>query len=340
MKLSEASKKLKFTHRSVEKLKWGVAGCGLFAERTFLPSLQMLKKSKLVSVYSSDISRAKFIADKFAAKKAFSNFDEFLKSDINAVYISGRNSDHHWQVIKAAQAGKHILCEKPLALNSLQAAEMVEVCEKNNVFLAVDYVFRFHPLILKAKELIKNELIGKIISISADFNIMLPPGENFRYQKNLSGGGALRDLGTHMIDLLRFFGGEIEQITGFTDNVIFKGEVDDFSAGIAKFKNSGYGRFCVSFNSEKAFNRIEILGYKGSIAIENVIVRKHIPAKLIIDLVGEKKKAFRGRTPKMLLLLKEFQNSILKGEYPKPAGKEGVINMEIMERLEKLNGIN
>lgn len=337
MKLSEASKKLKITGRGTARLKWGIAGCGAYAERTFLPTLQMLKKSRLVSVFSSDVSRAKFIADKFAAQKAYSDFDEFLKSDIDVVYISSKNSDHYWQVIKAAEAGKHILCEKPLALNSKEAADMIKACEKNNVFLSINYVYRFHPLVIKAKELIRNELIGKIISITASYNIKLPPSGNFRYKKEQSGGGALRDLGTHVIDLLRYFGGEISDITGYYDNVIYNSEVDDFAAGIVRFEKSGYGIFNVSYNSEKAFNRIEIIGYKGTIAIENLIAKKHITPKLVIDLIGENKKAFRKRTPKLTPLLKEFQNSIVKGIQPKPTGQDGLLNMEIMEKFEKQN---
>src|SRR5690606_3268170 len=115
------------------------------------------------------------------------------------------NAHHYEQVIKAAKAGKHILCEKPLSITSSAAEEMVKACEENNVQLAVNYVYRFNPLVLKAKELIDKEYIGKLVSINLSFNINFYPDDNFRYEKALSGGGALRDLGTHMIDLLRFF---------------------------------------------------------------------------------------------------------------------------------------
>jgi predicted dehydrogenase len=268
----------------------------------------------------------------FGAEKAFNDYSEFLKSNIDVVYISSRNSDHHWQVIEAAQAGKNILCEKPLALSYSQAKEMVDVCEENNVELAVNYVFRFHPLIYKTKELLKNQVIGKIISISADFNTHYPPDNNYRFQKE-HGGGALFDLGTHMIDLLRYFGGEISSISGFADNVVYKSDVDDFSTGIVKFQNGGYGAFNVSFNSKIPVNKIEILGLNGIINIDNRAGKKRVSSKLTIEISGEAKKTFRKRSNMQLNLLRAFQKSIMTKKHVHVSGREGMRNLKIMEDL-------
>ena len=316
------------------KLKWGVAGCGRFAEQTFLPTFKLLRKSVVTSLYSSDIKRAKSLADKFGIEKHFNNYDEFLKSDIGAVYISSANVNHYQQVIKAAKAGKHILCEKPLAMNLSEAEEMVKTCEPNNVQLSINYVYRFHPLIIKSKEIITNQMLGKIVSINLSFNIDAPPGSNFRFTKSQSGGGALRDLGTHMIDLLRYFGGEIVSINGVVDNVIYKSEVEDFSCAIVKFENGGYGFFNVSFNNKKAFNRIEILGHKGAISLDNLIGGRLHTAKLTILLDGEAKKAFRKRGNRQFNLLKSVQNSFLNNQTPLVTGYDGLINMKLMEELE------
>ncbi len=333
MKLIKEKKKIPIP-KSLKRVRWGVAGCGHFLENTFLPTLQQAKRSQLVSVYSSDPERANFITSKFAAESAFSDYDEFLKSDFDVLYVSSANAHHYEQVIKAAKAGKNILCEKPLAVTSQQAEEMVKVCEENNVFLSVNYVYRFHPLIVKAKDLIDNHLLGKVLSISTQFNIDFPPNDNFRFKKKLSGGGALRDLGTHMIDLLRFFGGEITEIKGFLDNAIYTSEVEDFAAGLVKFEKGGYGSFQVSYSSKKSFNRIEITGYKGSISIENLVGKKNVPAKLIIDLDGESKKIFRKRANKLLYLIRSIQKTFFKKQPLKVTGMDGYINLKLMEELE------
>ena len=320
--------------RKAKRIKWGVAGCGRYSELTFIPVLEFLRKSSLESLFSNSPKRAKELYDKYGATSHFSNYDEFLKSDINAVYIGSVNADHYEQVKKAAEAGKNILCEKPLAISSSQAEELVKICEKNNVLLAVNYVHRFHPLVLKAKEIIDSQMLGKLTSIHMNFNIDIPPSNNFRFNKDLSGGGALRDLGTHLIDLMRFFGGEIQTIDGVMDNIIYKSEVEDFVSAIIKFKSNGYGHFCVSFNNKKGFNRIEILGHKGAISIDNLIGKKNVSAKLNILLEGEGRKAFRKRGNKLLYLLKSVQNSFLKNEQPMITGYDGLINLQLMEELE------
>src|SRR5690606_4151381 len=264
--------------------------------------------------FSHDQKRAKEISGKLGVN-GFSNYDEFLKSDINAVYISSANHHHYEQVIKAAKAGKNILCEKPIALNSAEAEEIVRVCEENEVLFAVNYVFRSHPLIIKAKEILSSRMLGKLISVQLNFNINFSPDENFRFVKE-KGGGALRDLGTHMIDLIRFFGGEVSSISEVVDNLIYKINVDDFAAGILKYENSGYGYFNVSFNSKKAFNRIDIIGHSGAISIENLIGVKHLPAKITIQLDGEAKKTFMKRSNKLVQHIKSVQSSFLNNQTP------------------------
>mgnify|MGYP001161925488 CR=1 FL=1 len=322
--------------RERKKLKWGIAGLGRFAEHSFIPALAHLRKSRLVSVYSHDINRSKEIAEKSGCPGFYNNYDDFLASDIDVVYVASANHNHYEQVIKAVRAGKHVLCEKPLAIDSKQAEEMVKAAADNNVQLAVNYVFRVHPLILKAKELLDAQKLGKLISIQLNFNIDFPPGTNFRHVKEY-GGGALRDLGTHMIDLLRFFGGEIESINGVVDNMVYKSDVDDFASAIVKFKESGYGYVNVSFNNKKAFNRIDILGHSGAVSIENLIGAKFVPSKLTILIDGEAKKAFMKRANKLLLFLKSVQKSFLANETPLVTGEDALINIKLMEQLESQN---
>lgn len=317
-----------------KKIKWGVAGCGRFTENSFIPTAKLLRRSIVTSVFSKNAERAKNISQKFGIENHFSNYDDFLKTDINTIYIGSNNADHYHQVIKAAEAGKHIFCEKPVALNSKQAEEMVEACNKNNVQFAVNYLHRFHPLAVKAKELIKDQKLGKLVSINLNFNINLAPSSNFRFKKEVSGGGALRDLGTHMIDLLRYFGGEIMYIKGMIDNLVYQSEVDDFSLGVAKFKKEGYGVFNVSFNTIRSFNRIEILCHKGAISIENLIGRKLLGPKLTILLEGETKKSFRKRGNKLLYVLRSVQKSFINNETPQVTGEDGLINLKLMEELE------
>jgi len=325
-------KNLSLTRRLTRKLNWGVAGLGGFAEKSVLPTLKLLTKSKIVALYSHNLKRAETLGVQYSARY-FNDFDEFLNSGIDVVYIASSNDFHFEQTIKSAEAGKHILCEKPLAVNSQEAREMVRVCKEKNVFLSVNYVYRFHPLVRKAKELLEKGMLGQIISISASFNIDYPPNENYRFRRS-AGGGPLRDLGSHVINLLTYFGGDVIDIKGYMDNVIYKSEVEDFATGIFKFEHGGYGQFNVSFNSAKAPNSLVIQGHRGFITIENMIANKFKPVKLTINMEGETRKTFRRKANKFLIRMRNFQKSILNGEEPEVTGEEGVKNIELMEKFE------
>ncbi len=314
------------------KLKWGVAGGSRITEQRFIPTIKTLKRSSLTAIYSSSLTRAKALAEKSLTAKPYSDFDEFLNQDINALYIAGTNDTHYEQVIKAAKAGKHILCEKPVAMTAEEAKEMYKVCNENNVLYAVDFIFRYHPLTIKAKELITAQLIGKIVSVSTDFFIDFPPTDNYRFSVE-RGGGALRDLASHLIDLQRFFGGEIEDICGYSGSVVYKTPVDDFSTGSIKFKNGGYGKFSVGFNAKLAPNRIEIVGHQGSICIENLLGSEK-PSKLVINVKDEPKRVFRKRANKFLRMMRSVQHSFITGKEPVANGLDGLINMQLLEEFE------
>lgn len=319
--------------KGITRLKWGVAGLGSFAEHSVIPAFRMVQKADVAAVYSGSPARAKAIADRFSIPASFTSFEEFLASGIQAVYIGSANDDHHWQVIQAARAGKHILCDKPLALTSAQAMEMRDVCVASGVQCAVNFVYRYHPLVIKAKELIEQGMIGKIISVRADFQVNVTPSDNYRYKKE-SGGGALRDLGPHMLDVCRFLGGEISSIQGHTAKMVYQTEVDDYAAGSMKFANGGTGYFSVAFCVPRGFNRIEIVGSKGSISVENLVARRLMAGKLTILLEGEYKKVFNKRANKLLRLLKSVNRSFLKNEVPSVTIDDGVINMKLIEMVE------
>ncbi len=319
-------------------MKWGIAGCGYFAENSVIPAIKLLRRNRIAAVFSNSLDRARNLSQKFSIKDYTNDYDKFLAGDFNALYVTSANKDHYRQVIQAAQAGKHIICEKPLAMNSVQAREMVQVCKENKVKLSIGYVQRFHPLTIKAKEILDHGMIGKLVLVNVSQSMNYPPGDNFRFKKENSGGGALRDVGTHCIDLLRYFGGEINQIKGFIDNVIYQSEVEDFSSANVKFKNGSYGNFYASYCISKPINRIEIIGYKGTLIIENLIGKRFDYAKLIISIDGQTKKAFRRRGNKLVNLLKNFQSSVLKGTPLLVNGEDGLINLQLMEELEKSCG--
>lgn len=325
---------IRLTKRT-KKLRWGIAGLGRFSEGILIPALQDVRRARITSVFSNTATRAKQIAEKFSIPSFYNSYEEFLKSDIDAVYIGSANADHHKQVLLAARAGKHILCDKPLSLTAAEADEMVAVCKEHNVRFAVNYVYRFHPLAEKARHLIQNQTIGKLLSIDAHFNIQFLPGDNFRYSRQKSGGGAIRDLGTHLLDLFRYLNGEMTPLGAVVEASVYKTEVDDFATALLRFERGGTAYLNVAYCAARATNRIEIIGHKGTIVIDNLIYNaKYFSPKMTILLEGEAKKAFRKRSNKLLRLLKATNSAFLANHEPPVTGADGAVNMRLLEQIE------
>jgi len=319
----------------MKKVMWGIAGLGNFAESGFMPAFNLLRRARLLSVYSGDIHRAKTFADRFGAATHFDNYDSFLDSGIDAVYIAGTNSTHYLQAKKALLAGKFVLCEKPITNSAEEAAELHSLAQEPGRIFTINYTYRYHPFIITAKDLLDNHKLGKILNIQADFNVDLVPGSNFRYDKGLAGGGALRDLGTHMIDTYRFLMGEITDISGYLDNLVYKADVEDFATAIVKFENGSYGNFTVSYAAKKSINSLKIIGHKGSLRIDNLIGMRYSSSKLTISLEGEAQKVFRKRANKLYRLLRDVNTSFINKVQPQITSYDGLANLRLMETLER-----
>ncbi|KAF0151524.1 MAG: oxidoreductase [Ignavibacteria bacterium] len=326
--------KIKLPSPIPRRLKWGVAGCGNYTVEYFLPALQFVQRSKIVSLFCNNLNRAKDIASKFSTANTFDDYDLFLNSDIDSVYISGVNTNHYELVNKAAIAKKNILCELPISVTLEQAEKMIQVCNENKVHLIVNFLHRFHPQVQKVRELLEKQIVGKIVSISASYHSDFPQANIFRTKKELS-SGALHDLGAQMIDLLHYFGGEIVETKTFIDNVVYKSEMEDFASALVKFKNGGYGNFSVSYDCKKLNNRIEVVGQYGSIIIENFFGKKNAVSKLIIDLNGEGRKVFRKRMNNFAVMLRSVQKSFIKNELAHLSTEDFLADFKIIDEIIK-----
>ncbi len=321
--------------RLPKKIKWGVAFNKNFDVESFFSAIQLLTKSKVTSVYSNGINEAKSIAEKYGVVNYFNNINEFLKSEYDIVYLADNSNDFFENLNLFINNNKNVLCEKPSAISYNQSLEIEKKISEFGQKVIVNYSHRFNPLVIKAKELIDKQVVGKVHSISATYHIDFLPDESSIYKSKLSGISALRDLGHQMIDLLQYLGDEIIDIKYYTDKLIYKNPQNDFLTASLKFKNNCYGNLSVSYLSKKSINRIEILGHNGSIIIENIFDKKKAPTLLTIDLLGERKKIFRKKVNKTLMMLKNAQKSFLKNEKITIPFSEVTKNIYIIEQIEK-----
>ena len=184
------------------KIRIGIIGCSTIAKSSTIPAILKSVNCKLAFVGSRSKDKAKKIAHEFECEK-YGSYEDVLDDDsIDAVYISTPVGTHEEWVIKSAQTGKHILCEKSSTTSFDSAKKMISVCKENNVRLMEGFMFRFHPSHRKVNEFINDGTIGKIFSFSSKYGFPPISKDNIRYDKSL-GGGILNDAGCYPINASR-----------------------------------------------------------------------------------------------------------------------------------------
>ena len=260
---------------TMNKVKWGVIGCGGIADRRTIPGMLMSQNAILTAVMDRNGLLAREVAKKYNITHVCESVEELLTKDIDAVYIATPVFCHKEQAIAAMRAGKHVLLEKPVGLNVEEAKEIRDVAATERVKLGVAMMMRFHTYHQAIKDLIEEEKLGDIVSIRMQFSCWYPKIEgSWRQNKKLGGGGALIDLGVHCIDLVRYITAmEVYGITAVCDTLTFDYEVDDSASLILKMDNGAHAYVDVNFNipDDVAQSRLEIYGTKGSIIADGTL---------------------------------------------------------------------
>ena len=181
-------------------VRWGILGPGSIARR-FAGQLPSSATGRLVAVASRDGGRAAAFADEFGADRSFDSYEALLADpEVDAVYIATPHTRHAEWVIKAARAGKHILCEKPLAPSPAFAMAAVDAAKENGVALLEAYMYRFHPQIVRVLDLVATGAIGRIQHVEAGFAFAIPRNDGRLFRSDLAGGGIL-DVGCYPASL-------------------------------------------------------------------------------------------------------------------------------------------
>jgi len=232
-------------------VRWGIIGCGSIATHAICPALRWSRLTTLEAVASRSIEAAREKAREIKAERAWGSYAELLEDPaVDAVYIGLPNGLHEEWTIRAAQAGKHVLCEKSLALNSAAARRMVEACRDANVLLMEGFMYRHHPQWDVVRSLIKDGKIGEMTMVRAGLFGQLSDTSNHRWSATL-GGGALYDVTCYAVNVARMlFGREPISVIAIADNSTREG-VDRTSAALLDF---GYGRMAVGTGSLATFN--------------------------------------------------------------------------------------
>src|SRR6266702_735145 len=249
-----------------QKVKWGVLGAASIAVRKVIPAMQRGEWSPVTAIASRDLNKAKDAASKLGIEKAYGSYEELLADqEIEAIYNPLPNHLHVPWSIKAAEAGKHVLCEKPLSLSVAEAKSLLAVRERTGVKIGEAFMVRTHPQWLRSQELIASGRIGPLRSIFGYFSYFNRDAENIRSRPEWGGGG-LMDIGCYPIFISRFiFVEEPLRVLGLMERDP-EMKIDRMTSALLEFP-SGHSVFTCA-TQLAAYQRMQFLGTQGRIEIE------------------------------------------------------------------------
>lgn len=255
-------------------LRWGIIGCGDVAERKGGPALYGVEGSELVAVMRRDIEKAADFGRRHGAKRWYNKAEDLLKDpEINAVYVATPVVLHRDYTIQAAEAGHHVMCEKPMAMNAAQCREMIAACRDNGVKLMVAYYRRTYPIVQKMRQLLKEGVIGDPmlvrINLTGYYN---PRGSQrcsvspaWRTDPEIAGGGVMFDVGSHRLDVMVYLLGGVEQVVAFVENLHGGYRVEDSAVLSMKLANGMHGVANFNWNVGGKADEFELYGTEGKI---------------------------------------------------------------------------
>jgi glucose-fructose oxidoreductase len=319
-----------------KRIRYAVAGQGYIAQAAVLPAFEnAAKNSELVALISDDPAKLAKLARRYDVKHTYdySEYDKCLRSgDVDAVYIALPNHMHQEYTVRAAEAGIHVLCEKPMALTAGECQTMIQACRQNRAKLMIAYRLHFEKSNLKAIQLTQSGKLGELRLFSSVFTMQVKEG-NSRLQRAL-GGGTLYDIGIYCINAARYLFQD-EPVKVFanrasSDDVRFS-EVEEMVSASFVFPKDRLATFVCSFGASDV-STYQIVGTRGDLVVNNAYEYSSAITHTLTIQGKEKRRTFAKRdqfAPELIY----FSECILEDKEPEPSGAEGMADIRVINGL-------
>jgi predicted dehydrogenase len=314
-------------------LRWGLIGCGDIVRKRVAAALRDSPGSELVSVSRGDASRLEACQQEVGAAKSFSDWrEQIADADIDAVYIATPVSQHAEQTIAAAEAGKHVLCEKPMALHTASCDRMIKACRQNGVRLGVAYYRRFYPVLNRIRALLAAGTIGSVVltEIRAFERFNPQPGEPRAWflDPAQAGGGPLMDFGSHRLEVFRNLLGRFEVADSEIENLAFDRAVEDTALLRLRFDSGARGLLLVSHAPIEPQDTLDLYGTEGSLHV-NVLNGGDLR---VVTAEGERRESHPPHANLHLPLVQDFVEAVEAGREPTVNGAVGRDVQRLLEQ--------
>jgi predicted dehydrogenase len=322
----------------VSTLRWGILSTADIGRRKVIPGIQGAARCEVVAIASREPDRAKLVARELGIARAHGSYEALLADpDVDAVYIPLPNHLHGPWTIAAAEAGKHVLCEKPLALDAAEAERMVRAAEKAGVLLMEAFMYRLHPSWIAVRDLVASGRIGSLRAVDSWFSYFNDDPADIRNIRE-AGGGALYDIGCYCVNLSRMlFGTEPHRVEAAIERDPASG-VDILASVLLEFP-TGTATFGVSTRAERD-QRVHVYGTDGLIRIPIPFnIPPDRPARIELIQGGDPPVAPHIETltfepaDMYTIQAERFAAAILDGAPLPTPPEDAVANLRVIERI-------
>lgn len=310
-------------------LGWGIVGPGRIAGSRIAPAIAACPATTLVSVAGRDRGRAEEFARAHGAATALDDYAKMLTDPaVDAVYVATPNAAHAGQVIAAARAGKHVLCDKPLALTVADARRCVGECRSAGVRLGIMFQTRYHDGLAEAAKLVRDGELGKVVvaEVTMSGGRNLPKG--WRTDPELAGLGTLNNIGVHALDVLRYLlGSEVAEVAAMTDSEPGY-RIDTTALVLLRFANGALGYVHVNQSAPHARDDIVLYGSEGRVLGAN-LSRPGRDGTLSVSTAAGARSVPAGSHDAYRRVIEAFADAVARGRDPSPSGEDGLRSVQL-----------
>ena len=323
----------------MDALRIGMLGAARIAPMALIRPSRQVPEAEITAVAARDEARARKFAARHGIPRVHASYDALLGDpEIDAVYNPLPNGLHCEWTIRALEAGKHVLCEKPLASNADEAARMAEAAKKTGLVLGEAFHWRYHPLAARMKQIVDGGALGKIQHVEASLCIpFLLPGD-IRYRYDL-GGGATMDTGCYTISIVRFLAGAEPEVTRAEARLSSK-DVDRWMQADLRFPDGRTGRITCALASSTLFKiDAKVVGDRGRMNVFNPIGPHYYHHIKVRTAQGATKERVRGDTT-YTHQLRAFVEAVRGGAPMATDAQHGVANMRVIDAIYEKAGLS
>ncbi|MBU0519088.1 Gfo/Idh/MocA family oxidoreductase [bacterium] len=325
---------MKTSTKPTSPLRYGIIGFGRFARRRIIPAFQQITDSSITAIQKRKPGEAAIEAESLGISTGYDSYEELLAdSAVDVVYITSANHDHTEHAIASAKAGKHVLCEKPLANTPAACEKIIAACAQAGVKLMVAQTLRYSAPVMLLKQWISAGKLGKISSARACFTYLLETSpRSWIRDKQMAGGGPLADLGVHCIDTLRYLSGTVREAVGFTSPKGQENDIELSAEGLLHFEDGVTGSFFCSYQTPY-WNRLAVWGEAGHAWVEPCAPPGTDVELKFRDPYGEIAINRINTGNPYGKLIKAFSDAICHDTDVPISGSEGLINQQIISSV-------